>query len=536
MALQRYVIYPILGTKTAVPADDPTLFTAFAAGFATNDVGGQHFDIRKVRNACSKSDGYIKVNDSAASTGNFTQGLFELYDGSNRDCIMFYGGVGYRMEDSEGVLVPTRITPSSLTFDTEEFNYSTMQYGSYLIFTDGETTPYKWAHSYIAKSTDADKLIATGTEYVFKYLEFFQGRIIGAYSNQTNGDIEVRWTGVLPSMSTLSFGGTSQAYKPGSDSIVAIKRLGANACYIYGQTSINRIDYYPDFTAPFVITELVQGQSCSNSASIISLPDRHYFFNRNYGFIEYAGGTDWRVISEDIEDQLDIRFEFAKRIVGTFDPVHKELVWCVPVASYSESTPGTILRYDIRSKQWRTSPWPMTCIDRWTVLTSGKTWNQLVDTDQHETWADVYGAGHARWIDLYAEYQRLVMSHEDGYVYYEGGTSKNTADFDGYRIEPILDMGDPNRKKHLLEIWMGFGKVGTYYIDLYWRGGDTAAECESHTWESIGTIRPCAATSAPVAYPSKNERFHQIKWGCNSKEEPFEVNRIDFYFHTQGKY
>ena len=128
------------------------------------------------------------------------------------------------------------------------------------------------------------------------------------------------------------------------------------------------------------------------------------------------------------------------------------------------------------------------------------------------------------------------MSHEDGYIYYEGGTTQNGSDFDGYRIEPVMDFGDPNRKKHLLEIWMGFGKVGVYYVDLYWRGGDTAAECESHSWESLGTIRPCAATSAPVAYLSKNERFHQIKWGCDSKEQPFEVNRIDFYFHPQGKY
>ena len=97
MALQRYVIYPILGTKTAVPADDPGLFTPFGAGFATNDVGGQHFDLRKVRNACSKSDGYLKVNDTAVTgTTGFCQGMFELYDGSNRDQVFFYDGVGYR--------------------------------------------------------------------------------------------------------------------------------------------------------------------------------------------------------------------------------------------------------------------------------------------------------------------------------------------------------------------------------------------------------------------------------------------------------
>ena len=226
--------------------------------------------------------------------------------------------LGIDMGEVDGVWVASRITPSAVSFDDEEFSYSMMQYGSYVIFTDGKLTPYKWAHSYINPSTDADKLIATGTEYVFKYLEFFQGRILGAYSDQTNGDLEIRWTTVLPSMSTLTFSGTNQAYKPGSDSIVALKRLGANACYLYGQTSINRIDYYPDFTAPFVITELVQGQSASNSASIIQLPDRHFFFNRNYGFVEYAGGTDWRVISEDIEDQLDIRFRVRKTNCGYF--------------------------------------------------------------------------------------------------------------------------------------------------------------------------------------------------------------------------
>jgi hypothetical protein len=533
MPLSRYTIFPWLGTKTSVPADDPTLFMPLGRGFATNDVGGQHFDLKKTRNACSKADGYTVIGSYASATSGLVHGLFELYDGSNRDRLMAYNGRLYKLTDYAGSYVWTDISPTLAEVNTESFHWSMGQYGSYLIYSDDALhTPYKWKNG----DSVASKLILSGEEYKFKFLEFFQGRILGAYSDQTNGDIEMRWTEVLPGISTLSFPATNQLYKPGTDSIVAIRRLGANACYLYGLNTINRIDYYPDFSAPFVITELVNGQSCSNFASLVAIPNRHFFFNRNYGFVEYAGGTDWSVISDDIEDKLDMRWEYAKRCVGAFDPVHKEVVWLVTTDEATESTPNAIFRYDLKSRQWRNSPWPMHYIDRWVVLTSGKTWQELYTTDQHQTWQDVINAGHYRWIDIYQEHQRLVMGTNNGYVYYEGGNSQNGSDYNSYRIEPVMDFDDPNRKKLLLEIWMGFGKIGTYYVDLYWRGGDTAAECESHDWESIGTIRPCAATSAAVAYLGKNERFHQIKWGTDKAQEQFEVNRIDFYFAPQGKY
>lgn len=538
MALSRYTIYPWLGTITAVPADDPSLIQgAGASGGISHDVGGQHFDIRKVRNATSKSDGYIQLTNTACATGGFCQGLFELYDGVERDMIMFYKGVAYRIDSVDGVYEPTRIIPSTLTLDDQVFSINCAQYGSYILFADGMHTPYKWCHLYgeTPSVTFADKLIQQGTEYKFKYLEFFQGRIIGAYADGTNEDISIRWTDVLPNVATLEFDATNQLYKPGTDSIVGMKRMGGNALYVYGERTINRVDYYPDFTTPFAMVTLVEGQSMSNMASLISIPNRHFFFNRDYGFIEYAGGTDWAVISDDIEDKLHIRNEYANRIIGTFDPYHKELVWLWPGGT--ESTPNQMLRYDLRSKQWRISPWEVTYVDKWIVLTEGRTWTELSNLGgSNQTWTDIINKGYDRWMDVYQDQARLVFGGVDGFVYYEGGDSADNSSYDSYRIEPIMDFGDPQRKKLLLEIWFGFGKVGTYHVNVWWRGGDTAAECESHSWESLGYIRPCAATSAPCVYPARNERFHQIKWGTSGKEDQYEVNRIDFHFYPQGKY
>jgi hypothetical protein len=539
MASQRFRIVPVGGLRTSVPQDDISLLKPVSEGtVVSHDVGGQNVDYQRTRNTCSKSCGYTPITTAPIANAVQCQGLFELWDGANRDLIVFYDGIGYYIHPDTGT--PTRITPTDVEFSTTNFSFSMCQYGSYLIFTDGILTPYKWAHSYIDKGDFADKLIQKkrATEYIFKYLEVYQGRIIGAYTDQENGDIEIMWTENLPNLETLEFPSSNSQFKPGTDIITGIKRLGANACILYGETSINRIDYYPDVTNPFGIVTTIEHQGCACQSSIVALPDRHFLFNHDFGFIEYAGGVQFQPISLDIEDLInEIPWDWAQRIVGTFIPSSRECVWTIPGAVISR--PAWLYYYDITNTRWRRSPRVMLWLDNWVVEDLSPTWTD--EDTAYDTFTGIVTAGYNRWIDLFQRHKKLVYSGKDGHIYYEDTEAENTAAFSGYRIEPILDFGDPDRKDFLTQITFGLGNGGKWYIDVFWRGGETAHEVESATWHQVGSLY-CDSPEKAVVYPWRvtgeplTNRLHQIKWGTDGADEKFEVNHIEFYFEPQGPY
>ena len=230
--MNSFRIVPALGLKTNVPENDPTLFKFISDNLAiTHCVDGMNVDFATVRNACSKSKGKAQWDNTATAQATRCLGMFEFYDGTNRDKWYVDNGHIYRYDSSRD---PQRIcdtvscagTPVSFASSDNDL-YCFIQYGDYTIFTDkGEHTPYKASYS----DTELSKLIQSGTEYTFRYLEKFQRRIIGAYSDQTNGDIEIRWTDALPTWATLSFPSANQLYKPNDDVITGIKRFGNNAC------------------------------------------------------------------------------------------------------------------------------------------------------------------------------------------------------------------------------------------------------------------------------------------------------------------
>ena len=97
----EFRIIPILGRKTDVPQDDFSLFQHINENTVlTHDVGGVNFDITRKKNACYKSEGYVKWSNSATSQATKCLGLYELVSGSTRDHIFIDNGKFYYLDSS----------------------------------------------------------------------------------------------------------------------------------------------------------------------------------------------------------------------------------------------------------------------------------------------------------------------------------------------------------------------------------------------------------------------------------------------------
>lgn len=517
---------PILGTKVDVPQDDPTLFQWIGEDqVLAHDVGGQNVSYVRKANACSKSYGRYQWSNSAIGSATGCLGLFELDDGTNVNHIFFDHGKFYYYDSSRD---PTNIDVAvAVTFATDAADlYSMIQFADHIVFADmAEHTPYKWKHG----DANLTKLILSGTEYKFKYLLEFQRRIIGAYSDQTNGDIEIRWTDALPTMASLDFPSANQLYKPSEyDPITGISKLGANAAYLYGEESICRIDYYPGAAIPLGITQTVSGHGSVNHHSIVNDGFANYFFDKNYGFIKYQGEYEIKkenIISADIEPWIsDISPTYQNLIVGTTLPFINEICWTVPIISTSNNY---LLFYNTKTGQWRRIVMTARFVDNWTIYAS-YTWQNLID--EYTTWP----SGMA-WDVFISAQPQLVFGQTDGHLYSNSGEDDNGSAFDGYRIEPILDFGNPDMKKRVLEVWFGIQSGGNYDLHVYWRGGDTVTECGSASWESLGDLNIDNPTNA-VLYVDKTARFHQIRWGTDGASESFAINEIRIKYQVQGEY
>lgn len=529
--LQEFKIIPILGRKTNVPQDDPSLFQFIGDTVAlTHDVGGINFDLQRKRNACTKSEGKVQWSNSATAQATRCLGLFELYDGSNYDHIFFDNGKFYVYDSS---LDPSDKTATGVTHATgvEDF-YSIIKVGSYVVWADrAETTPYKWKHGDAA----ATKLIASGTEYMFRYLMPFQRRVIGLYSDQTNGDIDIRYSTDWPTtaITALNFPAANQLWVPNDDPIAGGATMGRNRAFVYCDNSIQEILYYPDYEAPFRVYTVVADQGAANHHSIVSVGNRHFLFNRSYGFCEYQGGSEFpfggRPISENIETDLrDIASDHYRAIIGTFIPLKREICWTAPLGGEGSCT--HLLFYNLDTKQWRFEDKAYRYVDHWQMYLP-YTWNDLI-TELGGTGATWAAAGTHTWAYYTSMLQRLVYGGIDGHLYYQYGETLAGSALDGYRIEPIMSFGDAKRKDLLEEIWFDLATTGDYSIHIYHRGGDTTGEVEAASWTALDTLSH-NSPDKPCIYPQITERLHQIKWRTDSGDEKFQVNGITFRFNPQ---
>jgi hypothetical protein len=522
--LESIIIQPVLGLKTDVPQNDPSLFK----GTACHCVDMANVDFNRIRNSANKTTGVTQYTSSANAQATRCLGLFELRGSSETDHLIFDNGKVFYMSSSR---LQTAIDASApVTFGQSNSSLmSCVQYGDYVCFTDKNRTltPYKW------KNGDANltKLILSYTEFKFSYLEVFQRRIIGAYSDQTNGDIEIRWTDALPTWASLSFPAANQLYKPGNDAISGIKRFGNNACFLYGQDSIDSIDYYANYETPFAIRNLVSNHGAVGHHSIIDIGSAHLLFNKFYGFVAYAGGAEFpaggRPISDSIEDLIgSINPIYYNLIVGTFVPQKMEACWAVPLNG--SPTNNVLLFYDLRTGEWRKKNINASFIDYWT-LNSILTWNDLASLG-YVYWSDF---GTMRWGDIVSSNPYLVHGNTTGHAYIDSSESNVSEAWDGYRIEPILSSG--NNKSLLLEIWFSLDAVGPYSLYVSYRGGDTVGECESATWTILDEVS-CDTPDNAVVYLSAINRYHQIKWGSDGSGEAFSVNSIEFKVVPEGRY
>jgi len=522
MPTGTFKIIPILGIRNDLPADDNRLLTPIGQGVAyCNCVEGENFDLVRKRGVCSKSYGYEQWSHTATAQHTKTLGMFELYDGTNRNWVIGDNGKIYYYDGSED---PIDIS-GAVTLSTANL-YSIVKVGAHAVIAEGATTPYSWKHGDVAIA----KAISGGTEYKFKYLVYFMQRLIGLYSDQTDGDIDIRWSGAIPVPATTCVFTGNQMYVPNDDSITGVGLMGENSCYIYCDNSIQQLTYNSSYATPFSIYTVVSGQGFHSHHSIIAFPDRHYGFNRNYGFCEYHGGNTFpfgEPISQAIESEIaGIDLSYANLIVGKFIPRRRQLIWLVP--ANSNTTPNKFFIYDLSTKQWSVENISARYIDVWRL----NVWSTIGDLET-AFGLDVEDLDPDNKTFAYYDkgYDHVVFSNIDGHTYLHETDTYNGSNYTGYRIEPVLDFGNSRRSDLLTEIWFDLVSSSNHIITIYWRGGNTLGEIMSSAWQSVGTISHLSPNQ-PFIPLSKDARLHQIKWEVVNQNERFQINGITFKFTT----
>ena len=529
--LRKFTIIPILGRKTNVPQNDASLFQFVGEGIAmTHDVGGQNYDTSRNRNVCSKAVGSTLYTNSATSQATKTLGLFETKDGSVREHFICDNGKIFVLDGSLDPVI--KEDAGSTTFANDDTDiYSMIQVGAYFIFADrAEHTPYKWTTG----DANLTKLIQSGTEYKFRYLEQFQRRVIGCYCSDDSGapELSVRWSTPWPStaITSLNFPAGNQAYISNDDPLVGIKRMGNDRCFIYCENSIQALDYYADYEVPFRIRNVVADQGFVNHHSIVAVGDKHYGLNKAYGFCEFRG-TDFpaggRPISENIEGELqDINSEYLDLTVGRYIPGLREICWAVPMDG--DTNPNRLLFWNVETREWRTETKAERYVDLWKLYTSFTFTDLTAAVGGSGYWSD---AGSNTWTAYTQARESLVYSETAGTVFSHSGTTENGSNINGYRIEPIMDFGDPFRRDTVQEIWFEFDLLGDYSVDVEIRYGDTVAEVSGASWMPVGSISCNSPTEPRLSiHENVSKRLYQIKWGTDAGDEPFRVNRITVEF------
>lgn len=533
--LKEFTIIPTLGLKTDVAQDDNSLFKSLSSDGSvamTHDTGGVNVDYGRTRNAAVKSKGYIQWSNSANYKATRCLGLFYLNDGTNKNYLEADGGKIFVFDSNydPGVMNDAAATTFATT---QNYLYSFVQVGEYAVFSDrGAHCPYKWKH---ADATLSKLEQGGGVEYTFRYLEVFQRRVIGVYSDQTNGDIDVRYSSAWPdtAITSLTFDSGNQLYVPNDDSLTGIRRMGYDKCFLYSNNSIHSLDYFKNYSQPFAIRTIVDGQGGAGHHSIVNLGDRHYLYNKNYGFCEFRGNefpAGGRPISSDIEATLrDINTAYLDLIVGTYVPLTREVVWTVPLGtSYCDH----LLFYNIDTGQWRKEDKEMSYIDNWPMYPN-YTWNDLVAElgGAGAVWTD---AGTNTWAYYTSQRNRLCYANTDGHLYYQFGENLNSSDLNGYRIEPAMHFNQPHRHKTLKELWFGLSEVGSFDLHVWYRGGDTLGELVAASWSSMSDLS-CDSPSRAFIHCNKTDKFMQIKWGTDGADEKFGVNHIKFKYALGGR-
>jgi hypothetical protein len=427
-----------------------------------------------------------------------------------------------------------------ITFAVADVDLFSMEkIGAYLVFSDhGTNRPYRWKNGddYITRLVAA---AAAGENYQFRYLMSFARRLFGLYdtsSGVSDGDISIRWTDSWPSVAitALTFPAANQLYIPNDDSIAGGKTMGRDRAYIYCDNSIQEVVYNTDYASPFRLFTIVPGQGAVNHHSIVGVGgNRHFLFNKSYGFCEYRGDREFPYggvpISADIDTNIqNIAYDYYNLMVGKHIPLTNEVVWTVPQGN---TTATDLFFYNYITKQWRIEDKPMRYVDFWQT-SSDLTWTAWTNLllGSTATW-DL--AGTDTWGHYISTTQKMVYGNTDGKVYTQSGESLAGTKISGYREEPILDFGDPKRKDTLEEIWWDIPLGGKFSIDIYYRGGNTTAEVVNSGWTQLDSLS-CDNPALPRTKVKQTERLFQLKWGTDTLNASPQVSGITFRY-LEGK-
>ncbi len=230
--------------------------------------------------------------------------------------------------------------------------------------------------------------------------------------------------------------------------------------------------------------------------------------------------------------------DYYSLIVGSYVPFTKEIVWTVPTAG--SATPDRLWFYNVLTQQWRWEDKAARFI-RSMRMYDAYTWNNLV-TDltnagyASPTWTNLrtWKGSTVRWGDLVDFLSRICFSNNDGHLYYSTGDSLTTGNLDGYRIEPIMALAGKGVRTKLQEIWFGLNDVGSFSIDVSYRGGATVGEVEAASWSSLGSLS-CNSPAKPKLDCDKENYLHQIKWETDLDNEKFGVTDLRLMYSIGGR-
>jgi len=165
---------------------------------------------------------------------------------------------------------------------------------------------------------------------------------------------------------------------------------------------------------------------------------------------------------------------------------------------------------------WATSEsWTTTTVDKWIKVSFEYTESS---------------GGAGAYLIVYGQYDS-----GQAYTYYVDDVSISES-LNGYRIEPVTHMGHEHRKKLLKEIYFNIENTGDWNIDVYHRGGSTVGEVLAASWTNLGTVS-CNSSARPYLQVNningaRNAKYHQIKWGNDRRDEPFQVGSLDLLYEV----
>ena len=94
--MKIFTLKPILGRKTDVLPDDESMLKMVSGNVAlSHAAGGENFDLKRKKNACTKSFGSLARSSAANASKTLCMGMYELYDGTNRTHLYMDNGVIY---------------------------------------------------------------------------------------------------------------------------------------------------------------------------------------------------------------------------------------------------------------------------------------------------------------------------------------------------------------------------------------------------------------------------------------------------------